>query len=398
MIKVAFLKYGGMAAGGTERWLQCVAACLPKDRYDVTYFYTLQNYDSGRKDFLENHGIRLVCIHSDGKDADGRWVNTDLHEKFDEQEYDIIQTAISGRKEWPYYLFRKPVVQRIALEDRIDFASNVQHTFFVSDWLRKRWVARGGSWLFSSVVPVGISLPPCVGSLRHSLSIPAEAVVAGFHQRADDNIFSDIPLAAFAKVAHESAWFVILGGSPKYTAQAEELGICNFIQLPHSSDANAISSFLSTLDIFAHGRKDGETFGHVFAEAMLHKLPSLGHAAAATAHKETMGPGGLWARTEADYRRHLQNLLSNEKLRGQLGTAGYDFACKKYIERLYIKDVEAVYESIYRNSLSRRLLFSSSFIVRRVYYSCLLPVKVVFRICAVLKRRMRRATAERADG
>ena len=39
MIKVAFIKFGGMANGGTEKYLQTIAAYLPKDEFEVDFFY-----------------------------------------------------------------------------------------------------------------------------------------------------------------------------------------------------------------------------------------------------------------------------------------------------------------------------------------------------------------------
>ena len=38
MIKVAFIKFGGMANGGTEKYLQTIAAHLPKDEFEVDFF------------------------------------------------------------------------------------------------------------------------------------------------------------------------------------------------------------------------------------------------------------------------------------------------------------------------------------------------------------------------
>ena len=37
--KVAFIKFGGMAFGGTEKVLQTIDSELPKDKYNVDYFY-----------------------------------------------------------------------------------------------------------------------------------------------------------------------------------------------------------------------------------------------------------------------------------------------------------------------------------------------------------------------
>ena len=39
MIKIAFIKFGGMSIGGTEKVLQTIAAELPKDQFQVDFFY-----------------------------------------------------------------------------------------------------------------------------------------------------------------------------------------------------------------------------------------------------------------------------------------------------------------------------------------------------------------------
>ena len=40
-IKVAFIKFGGMANGGTEKYLQTIAAYLPKDEFEVDFFIVM---------------------------------------------------------------------------------------------------------------------------------------------------------------------------------------------------------------------------------------------------------------------------------------------------------------------------------------------------------------------
>ena len=40
-IKVAFIKFGGMAIGGTEKVLQTIAAELPKNEFEVDYFFAI---------------------------------------------------------------------------------------------------------------------------------------------------------------------------------------------------------------------------------------------------------------------------------------------------------------------------------------------------------------------
>ena len=38
-IKIACIKFGGLAATGTEKWYQVIAANLPEDEFIVDYYY-----------------------------------------------------------------------------------------------------------------------------------------------------------------------------------------------------------------------------------------------------------------------------------------------------------------------------------------------------------------------
>lgn len=346
-IRIAFIKYNGMLTGGTERWLQTLAGMLPKDEFVATYFYT-GDEDPFRKAWLQDCGVTLVKIQADGKNAAGEWLNTDFFEKFDEAQFDIIQTAIAGPAEWPLPLLHKPVVQKIALDMGVDLHSNVYHTFFLSQWLRRQWLLKGGSVCSSSVIPFGVQPAVGEGNMREELHIPPTAVVAGFHQRVDDDIFSPVPLDAFAKVGGGNDYFLVMGGSPRYGAQAKALGLKNFIQLEHTGDSARISCFLNTLDIFAQGRRDGETFGYVFAEALMHKKPCIGHSAECNAHKETMGPGGLWATTNEEYARHLYALFTQPDTRAALARAGHDYATRLFDNEKGLAAIMQTYRKICR--------------------------------------------------
>ena len=97
--------------------------------------------------------------------------------------------------------------------------------------------------------------------------------------------------------------FIILGGANKYRDQAKKLGLKNVYFLEHTGDENTIAKFLNTLDIYTHGRNDGETFGTIFAEAMSFRLPCISHYSfiGANAQPETMGPGGIFTKNEEEY-------------------------------------------------------------------------------------------------
>jgi FkbM family methyltransferase len=345
-IKIAFIKFGGLSAGGTERWLQMMAASLPKENFAVDYYYCdaapyigsdykHADTDPARKKYLEDRGIKLMKFKVGAKDMTTptyEWRDTDFWEIFNENNYDIIQTAKAGPAEYPFYLIKKPIVECLTLSVGADTSPNIAWTILLSEWQRTRWFKTGGGNLQkSSVIPIPVEKPASRENLRQELGIPKNALVAGFHQRADDNIFSPVPLAAFAKLQAPDRYFIIKGGGDKYRAQAEKLNLKNVIFIDHSGDAEKISKFLNTLDIFAHGRRDGETFGAVLAEAMMHGLPCLSHwSPIANAQPETMGPSGLFALNKKDYREKLELLFTDKNLRAKLSAKGLAHATEYF--------------------------------------------------------------------
>ncbi len=343
--RIAFVKFGGLSAGGTERWLQLMASNLPQDEFQVDYYYCgtapyigsdyrHADTDPDRLAYMKESGIRLIEFKVGAKDITKPthdWVDTNFWQLFDESQYDFVQTAKAGPKEYPYYLIKKPVVEFVTLSAGVDFSRNIAWTIHLSQWQQAQWGRSGGNLLRSSVIPIPANPPVSTFNLRPELGIPANALVAGFHQRPDDNIASPIPLNAFKASPSENSWFVLMGGGESYRRQARELGLERVRFIPASANGERISMFLNTLDVFVHGRKDGETFGTVFAEAMMHGKPCLSHRSGiADAHAETMGPGGFFAKNENEYARFLSDLLADPNLRENLGRKG-----KEHAERYY---------------------------------------------------------------
>ena len=363
-IKLAFIKYNGITAGGTQRWLQNLAVGLDKNKFEVDYFYTGIE-DPDRLKFLQENNVNLIKLQGNGRATKyGEWIGTDLFQKFDENNYDLIQDAIAGENEWPFHLLKKPLVESVHLDYGVNFSPNVLHTILLSKWNQNKWAKMGGVKFQSSIAPLGLEMPYSDLDLREELNIPKDALVAGFHQRVDDNTFSPIPVYAYKANEAENHYFIIMGGSKKYTELAQKLNLKNFIQLEHCANKERISKFLNTLDIFAHGRHDGETFGYVITEALIHKKPCIVHKAVSNAQKETMGPGGLYAKTQKQYNKHLERMFKDTKLREDFSMAGFEYAKKKFIETDYIRQIEKKYEDIVKNPQKYRILRKIALILK----------------------------------
>jgi FkbM family methyltransferase len=364
-IRIAFIKFGGLSAGGTERWLQMMAAHLPRDRFEVDYYYCdaapyigsdyrHADTDPLRAQYMLEHGVKLIKFRVGAKDVTTPthdWVDTDFWEIFEEDKYDLVQTAKAGPPEYPYFLLKLPVVEYVTLSAGVDNSDNIACSIHLSQWQRAQWFRSGGKLEKSAVIPIPAEPPATYLDLRDALGIPSQALVAGFHQRVDEHISSPIPLQAFAMVAEPGRHFMIMGGGEAYRKQAKELGLQNVHFLPHSGDAIRISGFLNTLDIFAHGRSDGETFGTVLAEAMMHGKPCLSHRSKiANAQPETMGPAGLFADGVADYAEKLSRLFSDSEFRAKLARKARPHAEEYYSLESCVLQLGSIYARLLSNA------------------------------------------------
>jgi Glycosyl transferases group 1 len=359
--RIAFVKFGGLAAGGTERWLQTMAANLPRERFAIDYLYCdtapyigsdfqHPDTDPARLRYMRQAGVNLVKFSVGAKDVTTPthdWVDTDFWEIFDPQAYDLVQTAKAGHAEYPYCHMKIPVVECVTLDAGTDRSRNVVLSILLSQRQRRTWTGTGGKLQRSLIIPIPAEEPASMVDLRDELGIPRDSDVAGFHQRAQNEIHSPIPLNAFCAVFRPERYFLIMGGGSLYRRQAAELGLRNVIFLEHHGAAVEISKFLNTLDVFAHGRADGETFGTVFAEAMMHGKPCLSHRSPiSNAQPETMGPAGLFATDAQDYATKLDQLFTDRELYDRLASKAVRHAQRYYSIESCVRRLEHAYETL----------------------------------------------------
>lgn len=372
-IRVAFVKLAGMAAGGTERWLQTMAANLPSDRFEVTYFWCDappviggqgqmgDATDPARLDYLRAHGIETVQFRVDAVDLRHPtfpWRGTDFWELFDPESFDLVQTSKQGVAEYPFDQMPIPVFEQVAYNGGVDTSPAIVRSSHPSEWSRAWWWRHGGELHRSFVVRIPASGPASANDLREILDIPRDAIVVGFHQRPDPRTFSDVQLAAVARLRTLDVHVVVLGGSDRYKEQAEQLGLERVHFLPAVSDQIKVSEFLNTLDVFTHGRRDGETFGLVLAEAIAHGVPCISHRVPGNgnAQRETIGPAGFVCDGVEHYARVLADLVSDPIRRRVLSERGVDHAMEWFDVRACVADLADEYETFMkgRNPLGRR--------------------------------------------
>ena len=339
-MKVAFVKFGGLSAGGTERFLQNLAVGLPKEKFEVDYYYCDSapylgsNYkhkdtDPYRKEFVENSDVNLIKVDVGFKDvrvSTHDWVDTNFWDLFDESKYDVVISGRAGHPEYPFYKMRNvPLINILTLTAGVDNQSNIYRSIHLSEWSGNVWKRQGGDPTRLDIQGIIQEMPQVTEDFREEYQIKNKFIY-GFHQRDSEHISSTIPLEAYKEIESDDTAFLLLGGSHVHIDKAKELKLKNFYHIPHSGDSKVIHKFLNTLDVYSHGRKDGETFGTVFVEAMYHKKPCLSHKAPANGHVEIVGNAGKVVESGdvSSYSSEMLRLKTDKTYYQNLSNIGYE--------------------------------------------------------------------------
>jgi glycosyltransferase involved in cell wall biosynthesis len=364
-IRIAFIKYGGLSVGGSEKLAQNIAAFLPKDRFEVDFFACdsglalgptvgLLSTSPERVKFLEDHAVRVIKFRVGARDLrtyTHEWKDTNFWEIFNEDTYDLIQTSRSGHKEYPFYkIKRTPIVDILNLNAGVDNQFNIARVVHLSRWNANKWTHKGGDPSRVVVISLPVWIPHKeFGNFREELNLRGKFVF-GMHQRADNAISSLFPLAAYKKIEDENTAFVMLGGGDKYKQQASELGLKNIHFIQPNVSQETVYKFLNTLNVFAHGRKDGEINSMAMAEALYFGLPIVSHPSEINnGHIECIANAGRVVMTVDEYAAELRHLRDDKNYYAQKSAAAKSRFAENYEPNGQINRIINIYEDVIKN-------------------------------------------------
>lgn len=195
------------------------------------------------------------------------------------------------------------------------------------------------------------------------------------HQREDDNIFSEIPLLAYREIEDSHTAFVMLGGGKKYKEQAEKLGIKNIFFIEGTGDSEVIFSFLRTLNVFTHGRKDGEINSQAIAEALYFGLPVVSHISEINnGHVECIGDSGKVVGSVVEYKEEMLKTMKDKnyyKFRSDNAKENFK---NNYELNVQINKLIEIYEDVYVNPFPNKV----SRFLKSLHYTQNIRVVAVF--------------------
>ena len=167
--------------------------------------------------------------------------------------------------------------------------------------------------------------------LRAQLGIPNEACLIGCFAQPDPVKWSRVLFEAFARVAsvHPHAHLLVVGLPRALHSWIRALPPevqTRVVSLPVVSDDVRLNELYGILDLFVNAGQMGESFGMVYAEALLCHVPvlALGVVHRGNSAPEVIGPGGYVAATPSDFTRCMLRLVSRPDERVALAQAGFE--------------------------------------------------------------------------
>jgi glycosyltransferase involved in cell wall biosynthesis len=174
---------------------------------------------------------------------------------------------------------------------------------------------------------------------RHSLRIPAEALVYGRVGQPDMIKWSPWFVEAFARVAslRKDAWLLVVGLPRALEEKIERLPAevrARIVQVPPIADDRKLRGYYAAMDVFVHVSRKGESFGMVLCEAMLSRLPVITVSTPLRDNSQIEvvrnGTAGLVVSSRAGLTEAMLRLADDRDLRGRLAEAGPSWVETQY--------------------------------------------------------------------
>lgn len=361
-----------LGLGGTEKTMQLFCKYLDKDCFEVhalTRKFPVppqRMWLDALKSFLGNEGAkaRMACypmIHCRvpefkkilGEDRIHFYTLGNLASIIQKISPHILHLHHSGFSEPP--LDQTRAIENIPLlfstnvfGEKADAAhqARIAKVLFISGWLKESagW-SRGDPRCDVLYYPIE---KPCTReNLRKELGIGEDVFVFGRIGRNADDIHDPISLKAYKQIESDRTLFLALSPPPQMIKDAQDLGVRHIRTLDPTVDDQFLSRFYNTIDILAHARLDGETFGCVIGEAMIHGKPVITHRSnLRNAQVELVDGASGFVVDQYDwngYAAKMKLLMEDENLRLAMGEAARRRAMELFEAEAVTKKLENFY-------------------------------------------------------
>ncbi len=334
-----------LSFGGTEKNLQMIAKHLDKNKYNVFFMHGTKT-EKNRLDYLKDSGVNI--IHFEYEKVQNGWpyligeMNPRLETVINEHAIDCIFTATPGQTIYPIINIRNIPIVLINIFGSFTLQGNIKKSICISEEVKKL-AARvvDEDHLAVEYIPSERPLlnPEKSKALRERFNIPETDLLFGRIGRADDSIFDPIALLAFevAVKTNPNIHYVIMSPANLAKELVEKNNVPNVHWLEPSYLEEDVWAFHGAIDVLAHFRMDGESFGLNIAESMLVGNPILTHKSHIwNAHLEYLDSSFSLYAEKGDYLTYAKNMnafIEHHKT-GELKKMGQ--RAKEKAERLFL--------------------------------------------------------------
>jgi len=291
-VNVLFYHPSGLSFGGTEKFLQIIAKHLDKKIFEVYFMYSDKSTSSAgvssdaRREYLENQGINFLKFSYDRVEPKFPYYlfgqTPTIFEAINENNIDLVISAGPGYCDYPLNLVKRPILL-INIFGSITQDRHIMKHICIS----KEVAAKIEAVTLKNKIKVfpilsDGPLPDSVNrgrELRERLGISEKTLLFGRIGRSSDSIFDPIGIKAFAKLVKEKndVAYLIMSPPPilREIVKTEKIDQVYFLE--PSSQEEDIWAFHCAIDVLAHFRYDGESFGLNIVESMLAGKPIISH-------------------------------------------------------------------------------------------------------------------------
>jgi glycosyltransferase involved in cell wall biosynthesis len=347
-IKIVFYSHT-IDYAGTWRSHEQILLNLNKNIFQPYVLYN-QNVNHNRLNFvIENLGNEYVIPFSastekTGPDLGYSFISTNFEEKLLDINPDIIHYARSGYYEWPFTKKLSPIQIETNIFGFKDSTPFLDYSIAISNTIKN--IRGGANEVIYNPIPKPINNNE---NLKKELNISENTFVLGRIGRPDNFTPISIECAKIMKESKIDFKYIIIGACNLIKNKIKELDLEDFfILLDTTNDDNLIHKFYNTIDVFAHYRSDGETFGVSIAQSMTYGKPVVSHIAGSNGQSEIIGDSGFVVKNSMEYFLSILKLIKDKNLYKNLS----DLSIKNS-EQFQIQNIIPKIESTYLSLLKK---------------------------------------------
>lgn len=290
--RILFYHIDSLGYSGTSKFLQILAKNVDQSKFDVFYLYPNKISENvgflDRYNYLKESNISLIPF--DFKFVSQKvpyfiyGMNPDVKSLIKTLNIDLLVTPAAGAAQYPFSNIKNIPIILLNIFGEPNVQKNIKYHICISKEVAKK-ITRFIPAKKISVMPIPTENPDkaiqdtAALELRRKLNIADSDLVFGRIGRADNNIHDSIGIEAFklALKTNPNIHYLIMSPPPILVDQVTREKIPHVYFIEPSSKEEDIWSFHAAIDVLAHFRNDGESFGLNIAESMLVGNPIITH-------------------------------------------------------------------------------------------------------------------------